>query len=169
MKKSILTICALCVLIGVSYADDNTQDKVYLEKLPPQNQQMVRMRQAQEKAFEQKLGLTEVQKLKVREHRKQSFEKMKPVMDKIKNKHKEAEVLQRSNLSIKEKEERLAIIDKEIKELEKEANSIRKQNMKDFESILTLKQKKILKEMKKNGRKDFEQRRHHNPPPFKVN
>ena len=52
-----------------------------------------------------------------------------------------------------------------IQELEKQANSIRKQNMKDFESILTRDQKKILKQMKKEGRQRFEERKKLCPPP----
>ena len=57
-------------------------------------------------------------------------------------------------------EEKLAAIDKELQALEKKANEIRRQNMKDFEAILTREQKKILKQMKKDGKKNFE----HEPP-----
>ena len=49
--------------------------------------------------------------------------------------------------------------------LEKQANQIRKQNMKDFESILTRDQKKILKQMKKEGRENFKRGQRPCPPP----
>ena len=62
-------------------------------------------------------------------------------------------------------EEKLAVIDKELAKLEKQANQIRKQNMKDFESILTRDQKKILKQMKKEGRENFKRGQRPCPPP----
>ena len=43
------------------------------------------------------------------------------------------------------------------KVLEKKAHDIKKANMKEFESILTKEQRKILKEMKKEGRKRYQQ------------
>jgi hypothetical protein len=42
-----------------------------------------------------------------------------------------------------------------LKILEKKAHDIRKANMKEFESILTRNQKKILKQMKSEGRKKY--------------
>ena len=62
-------------------------------------------------------------------------------------------------------EERLNALDKDIKNLEKKANAIRKKNMKEFESILTKDQKKILEEMKKEGRQNFEQGQKPSPCP----
>ena len=61
-----------------------------------------------------------------------------------------------SRIAVQAQEEKLAKIDAELKVLEKKAHDIRKANMKDFESILTRKQKKILKDMKKEGRKKYQ-------------
>ena len=164
MKKIVLTLCALCVLTSASIAAE-TDNKVPEKKNPPTREQMMKMHHAREAVFEQKLGLTEVQKLKVREQRKQGFEKIKPVMEQLKAKKQEAEMIRRSKLTVEEQEAKLAVLDKEIQELQKQANVIRKQNMKDFESILTSKQRKTLKQMKKEGRNKFEQGRKLTPPP----
>lgn len=126
-------------------------------KRPPHNQEMRKQKEAE---FEKKLGLTEEQKIKAREMRKQGFEKIKPVIDQIREKKKEAEMVKLSRISVQAQEEKLAVIDEEIKVLEKQAMEIRKQNMKEFESILTAEQKKILKKMKKDGRNKYKHSHH---------
>ena len=125
----------------------------------PSKEEMMQRRKAREAEFEQKLGLTEAQKLKAKELRIKGREKMKPVIDEIKSKKQEAKMVKLSRMAVQAQEEKLAEIDAELKVLEKKANEIRKQNMKDFESILTREQRKILKQMKKEGRKKFEERR----------
>ena len=108
-----------------------------------------------EQAFEKRLRLTEEQKLKAKEIRKNGHEKIKPVIEEIKAKKQEAKMVKMSRIAVKVQEERLAIIDAELKVLERKANNIRKSNMKEFESILTRQQKRILKQMKKEGRKKY--------------
>lgn len=125
---------------------------------PPSKEEMIQRRKAREAEFEQKLGLTEAQKVKAKELRIKGREKMKPVIEEIKAKKQEAKMVKMSRIAVEFQEEKLAVIDAEIKVLEKKANEIRKQNMKDFESILTREQKKILKQMKKEGRQKFEAR-----------
>lgn len=149
MKKFVLIMSVLCMLTmssAVTYATENNAGAV---KNPPTKEQILERRKAREAAFEQKLGLTEAQKIKAKELRIKGREKMKPVMEEIKLKKQEAEVVKLTRISVQMQEEKLAVIDKELKALEKKANEIRKQNMKDFESILTMKQKRILKQMKK--------------------
>ena len=125
----------------------------------PSKEEMMQRRKAREAEFEQKLGLTEAQKLKAKELRIKGREKMKPVIDEIKSKKQEAKMVKLSRMAVQAQEEKLAEIDAELKVLEKKANEIRKQNMKDFGSNLTREQRKILKQMKKEGRKKFEERR----------
>lgn len=105
--------------------------------------------------FEQKLGLTDAQKAQAKELRKQGFEKMKPIIVKTQAKIAEAEAVKKSQLTENAKKEQLAQIDKDLADLHKQMNEIRKSNMKDFEAILTSEQKKTLDEMKKEGRKNF--------------
>lgn len=126
-------------------------------------EEMKQIHKARESAFEKKLGLTEDQKVQARVLREQGHAKMKPIMDKIKDKKQEAKMVKLSKMSVQAQEEKLNEIDTEIRELEKELQVIRKSNMKQFESLLTFKQKRILKQMKKEGRQRFD--REHRPFP----
>ena len=110
-------------------------------------------------AFEKRLGLTETQKIQAREIRLKGHEKLKPVLEEINNKKQEAKMVKLSRIAVRVQEEKLAVLDKEIASLERKANEIRKANMKEFESILTRDQKKILKQMKKEGRQRYERRK----------
>ena len=158
MKKLLVLLSVIC--LGVTTANA-------VEQVKPTSNQMAQkyivMKEQRERAFERRLELTEVQKLKAREIRKNGHEKLKPVLDEIKSKKQEAEMIRRSRMAVQMQEEKLAVVDAELKVLEKKANSIRKSNMKDFESILTRQQKRTLKEMKKEGR----QRYHTQHPPVK--
>ena len=173
MKKLLIMACAMCVLTGIANANEPSSKQdlakkgITVEKnmKMPSPEQMQKIRRAHENAFEQKLGLSEVQKLKARELRKNGHAKIKPVMDEIRAKKQEAEMVRSSKLTVEAQEEKLAAIDKELTVLEKQAQTIRKQNMKDFEQILTKDQKKILKNMKKEGRKNFDEHRKELPPP----
>ena len=166
MKKLAILLCAMCVIAGTANAAvENTNPPI--KKMPPK-EEMIKARKMHENAFEQKLGLTEVQKLKARELRKAGHEKMKPVFEELRAKRQEAEAIRRSKLTVQEQEEKLTVIDNDIKALEKQAAQIKKQNMKDFESILTRKQKSTLKQMKKEGRKKFDKEHRLPPPPCPV-
>ena len=167
MKKLVILACALCLMSTAVFAGKEFKRPDY--KNPPSREEMIKMRKAREAAFEQKLGLTEAQKAKAKEIRQKGHKEMKPIMDKIKDKRKEAEMVKMSRIAGWVQEERLNAIYKDIRNLEKKANVIRKKNMKEFESILTKDQKKILEDMKKEGRQKFEagQRpcpEQHNPP-----
>ena len=173
--------CALCVMAGAANAGENRVvnegvkgniekfQKPPIERKAPDFEQIKRHKKFHEAAFEQKLELTEVQKLKARELRKSGHEKIDPVMKDIRVKKQEAEMIRNSKLTLEAKEEQLTAIDKDLAVLEKQAREIRKQNMKDFESILTREQKKTLKNMKKEGRKNFDKNRKEilPPPPCK--
>ena len=165
MKKLAIMMCTACILAGSGgIAAETTGAPNEGIKNPPSKEEIMNRRKAHEAAFEQKLGLTEAQKIKARELRIQGRQKMKPVLEENKAKKQEARMVKMSRIAVQMQEEKLAQIDKELAVLEKKANEIRKQNMKDFEAILTKDQKKILKNMKKEGRKNFE-RGHHCPPP----
>ena len=156
MKKLALMMCALCILTGTGLSVNAAEDVVQ----KPAKEEIIQQRKAREAAFEQKLGLTEAQKAKAKELRIKGRERMKPVIDENKAKKQEAKMIKLSRMAVQMQEEKLAEIDKELKVLEKKAHEIRKQNMKDFESILTREQRKILKQMKQEGRKKFESEHH---------
>ena len=157
MKKLLVLLFAVCFTVSNVNATEQTKQKI--EGFAQRQEQM---RKHHEAVFERRLELTEVQKLKAREIRKTSFDKLKPVLDEIKSKRQEAEMIRRSRMAVQMQEEKLAVIDAELKILEKKANDIRRANMKEFESILTRQQKKTLKQMKKEGRKNY-----HNSHPMR--
>lgn len=154
MKKLVILACALCLMSTAVFAGEEFKRPNC--KNPPFREEMIKMRKAREAAFEQKLGLTEAQKAKAKEIRQKGHKEMKPIMSKLREKRQEADMVKMSRIVGQDQEARLNAIDKDIKNLEKKANVIRKKNMKEFESILTKDQKKILEEMKKEGRQKFE-------------
>jgi len=149
MKKLFVLLTCLSILTGNVCANEA------IKNYSPQIEKHKEMRLQKEKAFEKRLNLTEEQKIKAKEIRVNGHKKIKPVVEKIIAKKQEAKMVKMSRISVQLQEERLKIIDKEIKALEKEAHKIRNANMKEFESILTYEQKKILKQMKKEGRKKY--------------
>ena len=126
-------------------------------KQPVEKPNFAEVKAQREKAFEKRLGLTEEQKIKAREIRKQGHDKIKPVIEQIIAKKQEAKIVKMSRIAVQVQEERLNAIDAELRILEKKAHDIKKANMKEFESILTKEQKKILKQMKKEGRKRYQE------------
>lgn len=124
--------------------------------------------------FEQELKLTDAQKEQAKQLRDKSEEIIKPIAEKIKAKHQEMEAIFNERLTVQERQEKLAPIHKEIKELKGQIRDIRIQGKKDFEALLTDKQLKKLETMKPE-RKDlhkFEQRHHradmHRRPPMPI-
>ena len=150
MKKMLVLIGLIVLSLG---AVEATEVKPSLNN----NQHIDRaaIRAQREIAFEQKLALTEEQKIKARELRRNGHAKLKPIMDEILSKKQEAKMIKMSRIAVEMQEEKLAVIDEELKVLEKKAHDIRKLNMKEFEAILSKDQKKILKQMKKEGRKKY--------------
>jgi len=158
-------ILVLIAIFAISLSTVNANEGI---KQPFQNQQNITaIRMQREKAFENRLGLTEEQKVKAKEIRIKGHEKIKPVIEEIKAKKQEAKMVKMSRIAVQVQEERLAEIDAELKVLEKKAHDIRKANMKEFESILTKKQKRTLKQMKKEGRKRY-QAEHPNQKPMTM-
>jgi hypothetical protein len=150
MKKIVVLISILTISLSTVSANESIKQNIQMQ----QNLATVKMQR--EKAFENRLSLTDEQKLKAKEIRIKGHEKIKPVIEEIKAKKQETKMIKMSRIAVQVQEERLAAIDAELKVLEKQAHDIRKANMKEFESILTKDQKKILKQMKKEGRKKYQ-------------
>ena len=90
---------------------------------------------------------------------------MKPVIMQIELKRQEIETVKLSRMAERAQKERIEELNNEIKELEKQAQEIRKKNSQEFEKILNKKQKAELELMKAEGRARFE-RYHKARPPF---
>jgi len=162
MKKTIILLSILFIAMNTSIAA-NIQNPNNDRPIPPPRLTKEEMAK-REAAFEQRLGLTEKQKQQAKELRIKGHEQMKPIMDNLITKKHEIHKLKQTNTDA----EKLNQLNTEIQDLEKNANEIRKNNMKDFEAILTPEQKKILKEMKQEGRKKY-QEAHRNTPAFNQN
>ena len=150
MKK----ILILTLFLTLSISIVNANEGIKQNNLTPQNIAAIRMQR--EQAFEKRLALTEEQKAQAKQIRLNGHERIKPVIEEIRAKKQEAKMVKMSRIAVQAQEEKLAVIDAELKVLEKKAHDIRKANMKEFESILTRDQKRILKQMKKEGRKKYQ-------------
>lgn len=164
MKKIFILMTIMVLASTMVYAAENnealTRQKIHAMHIQKMN------------AFEKRLALTEEQKIQAKEIRMKGHEQLRPVIEEIKNKKQEAKMVKMSRIAVQVQEERLEAIDKELRVLEKKAHDIRKANMKEFESILTRNQKRILKQMKKEGRKNYHQIHPGKPMmqmPIKVN
>lgn len=172
MKKTLILASALILASSAVFAAEPTAmpltPPVHHEFKKPDGTEFAK-RHAE---FEQRLKLTDEQKAKAKELREQGFEKIKPVMEKIKEKHAEIETVKRSRISTEAQNEKIEQIKREIGALKQEAHRLRTENMKSFEALLTKSQLKELKKMKAEGRKKFEKefKKHPRPnfePPLK--
>ena len=105
------------------------------------------------------LNLTEEQKAILKQNREESKKKMKPIMKKMAKKKYEIDKVMLSNATKLQKIEKIEKIKAEMKVLKIQADKIRKEDMKKFESILTDEQKAKFEEIKKEKRKEFEARK----------
>ena len=157
--KKILLILGLLILnqsivqaeVQPSQAVNNNNNQLKIMQYKPHKDHPIEI----------KLGLSEEQKMRARQIRYKGHEDLYPVIEQIKAKRQEAQMIKNSRIAVQVQEERLAKIDKELNSLEKQARKIRTQNMKEFESILTKAQKKALKQMKEEGRKKYREQHPH--------
>ena len=89
---------------------------------------------------------------------------MRPIMEQIEQKRQEIEAVKLSRMAERMQQERIAQISAEIKDLEKQAQDVRKKNSQEFEKILNKKQKTELDKMKAEGRARYEQFQRVRPP-----
>lgn len=166
MKKILAILFALTLVSSTVYAAENV--KIDKPAAKPAcncpNHRHERMNKMA--AFDKRLGLTEAQKNQAKELRKEGFEKIKPVFEEIRAKKLEEKSIRESNLTAQAQKEKLTQINKDLKALEKQAGEIRKENMKEFEAILTKEQKETLKQMKKEGRENFKKTHPKGPNPI---
>lgn len=170
MKKTLIMACTLIIASSAVFAEEvkpasaAPAQKVCECQRPPKGPDFAK-RHAE---FEQRLKLTDEQKAKAKELREQGFEKMKPVMEKIKEKRAEIETVKLSRISVQAQNEKIEQLKKEIGALRNEMHRLRMENMKNFEALLTKSQLKELKKMKEEGRKKFDKefKKHHHRGEF---
>jgi len=132
--------------------------------------------QAKKLEFEKRLNLTEEQKAHIEKNRKKDHEKVKPLFEQLKTKHEKIkEVRSDDSLSKDKKIKKIKKLKKEIREIKSKLDNYRKQNMENFEKILTEEQKvefaKIKAEQKEKMKK-FKRKRmphfQHRPMPLPL-
>jgi len=116
------------------------------------------------------LNLNKKQQESLKQLHDKEVEAIKPLKEQIKVKNQQIEEICNERLTVKERQEKLAPVHKEIRELRKQIHDIRMQGKKDFEALLTDKQVKKLQQLKEERRKEFRARHHrgemHRRPPM---
>ncbi len=189
MKKSLLltTIAMLVFSLNANtvFANSGCQQKQYPTcpssqdesfgpppppfKMSPEQRDKVKKEHERRKAkMDARLNLTQEQKNKIEENRLQDRKKMKPIFDQVREKRSKIETINASALSQEEKSKQIETIKCELKDLRVQLNKLREENMKNFESILTPKQRLELEKIKKEHHQDMEKRmkKHGDHPPF---
>ena len=116
--------------------------------------------EAKKAEIDKRLKLTDKQKKQIELNKQQDRIKMKPIMDDIHAKKQEfREIIENDNLSQAEKDKKLKEVKESMRELKSQADALRKENMDNFESVLTEKQKKEFAKIKEEQKKDMEQRK----------
>ncbi len=177
-KKLLMSALAMAVMFsvsGVSYADDGVEMKekqpMEMERpmhkfdgfphhkfkgQPPSKAEM----EAKKAEFEKRLNLTEKQKEQIEKNKQQDREKMKPIFDEMKENKEAIRVIhQEKSLSPEDKVTKSAEYEKNLIDLKVKANELRKENMKNFENILTDEQKAEFAKIKEEQQKEMEKRR----------
>ena len=162
MKKILVLLFAVILSSTLAQAKI-PEDNMNRPPMPPRMDEQQRLQH--EKAFEQRLELTEEQIQKSKELRLEGREKIKPVVEKIKAREREIQMVRQSNLDEKTQETKINSLHSDLRSLHKQAHDIKVENMKQFENILTVEQRKTLKEMKQEGRHEFNKHRVPPKPP----
>lgn len=115
---------------------------------------------AKKAEIDKRLKLTDEQKQQIENQKQLDREKIKPIVEQIKVKKNEFKsVLEDESLSSADKDKKLKELKDSLRELKNQAETLRKENMANFESILTDKQKKEFSKIKEEQKKEMEQRR----------
>lgn len=106
--------------------------------------------------LDEKLKLTDKQKEQAKQLRMQGREQMEPIMSAIRTKQEQKQLIKNSkDLTTEAKLEQVEKLNTQIDALHKQARDLRLKNERDFESILTQKQKKELDKIKSEKRKNM--------------
>ena len=127
----------------VNKAKTQKQKPSQFDKKPPKRPPMLNL--------EEELNLTDQQKAKAKENRIKGRKEMKPIMDEIRAKKEAVLDVMDSDLSQEEQQAKIKELQSEIKKLHEKANTVRENNMKDFEKILTKEQKTKFEKIKKEN------------------
>lgn len=182
MKKQILTITLAATVIfgGFSMAEavpckvgEQQKMPAYEQKrsetcnLPknevrqkPTPEQMKAMMEKRVEEFNKALGLSDEQIVKAKEIRTKGHEKMKPLIEKKKAKIAEIRtVMDDDNMTVKVQDSKIEKLRSELKPIDQDIRQLRRDNEKEFVSILTPEQKVKYAQIKEEGKKHFRKHR----------
>lgn len=116
--------------------------------------------EAKKAEFDKRLNLSEEQKKTIEANKIKDREKMTPIIKEIREKQKAfRDIDKNANLTIEQKQKEKQKVKAEIKALKTQADEYRKENMKNFENILTPKQKAEFEKIKKEQKQEMEKKR----------
>lgn len=114
--------------------------------------------------LDEELSLTEAQKAQAKELRMKGHDKIKPVMEKMKAKHEQIRKIEEDTaLTAEQKAKKTEALKADMKKLKGQAKTIRQENMKEFEALLTDEQKAKFEQIKQEGREKFKKEHKHHP------
>lgn len=159
MKKTLIAagiVTAAILSTSVSYAEPQFPpqrpcDCPCARPMPPHFEGQ-RPPQMERPNIEERLNLTEEQKQKAHEIRMNGQEKMKHIFAKMQAKKQEIKQVADSNLSQAKKDKKIAQLKEELQTIKNEAKTIRTENRKEFEAILTTEQKAEFEKIKQEGK-----------------
>lgn len=115
---------------------------------------------AKKAEIDKRLNLSDKQKKQIEENRIKDIEKVKPIFDEMKAKKHEMRMLNfDTNLNAEQKEAKKVELQSQIDDLKAKADVYRQENMKNFESILTSKQKKEFSKIREEQKQEMEKRK----------
>lgn len=128
----------------------------------PTPEQMKAMMEKRIEEFNKALGLSDEQVVKAKEIRANGHNKMKPLMEKKKAKINEIRsVMADDNMTVKAQDKKIELLRNELKLINQDIRQVRRDNEKEFTSILNEEQKAKYAQIKEEGKKHF--RQHHKP------
>lgn len=124
---------------------------------PEEIQNKKAAKEAKKAEFEKRLNLTDDQKKQIEANKTKDREAIMPIMKELHSKQIEYKNVEENKaLSQAEKDKQKADIKAQIKNLKVQADNCRKQNLKNFESVLTPAQKSEFEKIKKEQKSKME-------------
>jgi Spy/CpxP family protein refolding chaperone len=116
--------------------------------------------EAKKAEIDKRLNLTDAQKAQIEKNKEKDRKKIKPVIEKIRADRKELhEIYTNETLTRAEKDKKAGKIKKDLSKQKKLADKYRKENMKNFESVLTPDQKAEFAKIKQEQKEEMEKRK----------
>ena len=116
--------------------------------------------EAKKAEIDKRLNLTEAQKAQIEKNKEKNKKKIKPVIDKIHADKKELhEIYGNETLTHAEKDKKAQKIKKDLKKQKTLADKYRKENIKNFEAVLTPEQKTEFEKIKQEQKAEMEKRK----------